>query len=750
MGKCGRPGRGARGGSPLPDHGPSAGPTGTTKDTTRPPRETGWHPRRNTVALRTNARGSARGSIARSTRALLAFAVTAGVSVHAGTAVADPSGDDAVSVEKYLADLVSQVSSAEKDVAGAEGELGGLRESANKARVDFDRSQAEAQEAQDKVLSARGHLDSSQTDLEKAQAKLNDIARSAYVNGGDAKPVTLASGGDAVADTLDRSSYIRLATEKQKSEVDRLDLARTQAANEESALRGSRDEADSRLRDARQAREAAEQTLRDSAQAVAQKMQDYQRLRAQQDEAKAKLEAARRAVDSQSAAASSFDKRRAAEAAADAADKAAEEKAAADKAAADKAAADKAATDKAAAENAEPQQGADGTTATPGVHIDEKLGPVGAGEKAAVSAATGSTEAAASSTTPSATTTPATTAATTAAATTSASTSTTEIPDSFPDTPEGDALRQAAIDGLRATADAATTAAQGAPGTHAVDAALKAGRQTASQHYRAITAADETGGAATGTATDSDSDSDTTSDGTTSGTTSGTDSTGTTSGTDSTGGTGTSDDSGAGTSGTGTPGTSGTSGTSGDDEDDSDDSTSSTGSGTSSGTSSGSGSTGSGSTGKHSSSTGDTSGTRSERIERVIARGKSQLGVRYSWGGGNYDGPTIGIRDGGVADQYGDYQNVGFDCSGLMMYAFAAAGVKLDHYSGYQYTAGEQIPVAQAERGDMLFWGAGGSEHVALYLGDGKMLEAPQSGSQVRISDVRWGGIQPYAVRVID
>ncbi|WP_311768881.1 DIP1281 family NlpC/P60 protein [Corynebacterium bovis] len=682
------------------------------------------------MALRTNARGSARGSIARSTRALLAFAVTAGVSVHAGTAVADPSGDDAVSVEKYLADLVSQVSSAEKDVAGAEGELGGLRESANKARVDFDRSQAEAQEAQDKVLSARGHLDSSQTDLEKAQAKLNDIARSAYVNGGDAKPVTLASGGDAVADTLDRSSYIRLATEKQKSEVDRLDLARTQAANEESALRGSRDEADSRLRDARQAREAAEQTLRDSAQAVAQKMQDYQRLRAQQDEAKAKLEAARRAVDSQSAAASSFDKRRAAEAAADAADKAA---------------ADKAAADKAAAENAEPQQGADGTTATPGVRIDEKLGPVGAGEKAAVSAATGSTEAAASSTTPSATTTPATSATTTpattaatTAATTSASTSTTEIPDSFPDTPEGDALRQAAIDGLRATADAATTAAQGASGAHAVDAALTAGRKTASQHYRAITAADETGGAATGTATDSDSDSDTTSDGTTSGTTSGT---------DSTGGTGTSDDSGAGTSGTGT---SGTSGTSGDDEDDSDDSTSSTGSGTSSGTSSGSGSTGSGSTGKHSSSTGDTSGTRSERIERVIARGKSQLGVRYSWGGGNYDGPTIGIRDGGVADQYGDYQNVGFDCSGLMMYAFAAAGVKLDHYSGYQYTAGEQIPVAQAERGDMLFWGAGGSEHVALYLGDGKMLEAPQSGSQVRISDVRWGGIQPYAVRVID
>nr|WP_229370858.1 NlpC/P60 family protein [Umezawaea beigongshangensis] len=136
-------------------------------------------------------------------------------------------------------------------------------------------------------------------------------------------------------------------------------------------------------------------------------------------------------------------------------------------------------------------------------------------------------------------------------------------------------------------------------------------------------------------------------------------------------------------------------------------------------------------------------------VEVVIARALRQLGVRYSWGGGNYDGPTIGIRDGGVADSFGDYRSVGFDCSGLMMYAFAGAGVRLPHYSGYQYTAGRRVPLAQARRGDMLFWGPNGGTHVALYLGDGMMVEAPHSGASVRVAPVRYGGIVPHATRLL-
>ncbi|RJO68259.1 NlpC/P60 family protein [Nocardia panacis] len=139
----------------------------------------------------------------------------------------------------------------------------------------------------------------------------------------------------------------------------------------------------------------------------------------------------------------------------------------------------------------------------------------------------------------------------------------------------------------------------------------------------------------------------------------------------------------------------------------------------------------------------------SDAVETVVDRAMSQLGVQYSWGGGDENGPTLGIHDGGVADSYGDYNKVGFDCSGLMIYAFAGIGVSLPHYSGYQYNAGTRVPVAERVRGDMLFWGPNGSEHVALYLGNGQMVEAPQSGEVVKVSAVRNGGIMPYAVRII-
>ncbi|GAB3574676.1 NlpC/P60 family protein [Amycolatopsis endophytica] len=143
-----------------------------------------------------------------------------------------------------------------------------------------------------------------------------------------------------------------------------------------------------------------------------------------------------------------------------------------------------------------------------------------------------------------------------------------------------------------------------------------------------------------------------------------------------------------------------------------------------------------------------TSGSSSSTVERVVARAMSQLGMPYAWGGGNASGPTRGIRDGGVADSYGDYRKIGFDCSGLMIYAFA--GVKsLPHYSGYQYTSGRRVPLAQMRRGDMLFWGRSGIHHVALYLGNGMMIEAPQSGMVVRVTRVRYGDIMPFATRLV-
>ncbi len=137
------------------------------------------------------------------------------------------------------------------------------------------------------------------------------------------------------------------------------------------------------------------------------------------------------------------------------------------------------------------------------------------------------------------------------------------------------------------------------------------------------------------------------------------------------------------------------------------------------------------------------------RVQTVINRALSQRGVIYAWGGGNYNGPTRGVRDGGVADSYGDYRKIGFDCSGLMMYAFAGVGIYIPHYSGYQYNSGRKVPLSQMAPGDMIFWGPGGGTHVALYLGGGMMVEAPHSGAVVRISPVRYGGIMPYVTRLL-
>ncbi|MBV8930223.1 MAG: NlpC/P60 family peptidoglycan endopeptidase RipA [Mycobacteriaceae bacterium] len=128
--------------------------------------------------------------------------------------------------------------------------------------------------------------------------------------------------------------------------------------------------------------------------------------------------------------------------------------------------------------------------------------------------------------------------------------------------------------------------------------------------------------------------------------------------------------------------------------------------------------------------------------EYVIRRAMSQMGVPYSWGGGNAAGPSRGIDDG--AD------TVGFDCSGLILYAFAGVGIRLPHYSGSQYDMGRKIPSAQMRRGDVIFYGPGGSQHVTLYLGDGQMLEAPYTGSSVKVSPVRTSGMTPYVVRYIE
>jgi cell wall-associated NlpC family hydrolase len=131
-----------------------------------------------------------------------------------------------------------------------------------------------------------------------------------------------------------------------------------------------------------------------------------------------------------------------------------------------------------------------------------------------------------------------------------------------------------------------------------------------------------------------------------------------------------------------------------------------------------------------------------QAAEYAIQRGMSQIGVPYSWGGGNAAGPSRGIDSGAGT--------VGFDCSGIVLYAFAGVGIKLPHYSGDQYNSGRKIPTSQMRRGDVIFYGPNASQHEALYLGQGMMLESPYTGSDVHISPVRTSGMTPYVTRFIE
>ncbi len=110
------------------------------------------------------------------------------------------------------------------------------------------------------------------------------------------------------------------------------------------------------------------------------------------------------------------------------------------------------------------------------------------------------------------------------------------------------------------------------------------------------------------------------------------------------------------------------------------------------------------------------------QVRTVIRAAYSRLGWPYVWGG--------------ESEAEG-----GYDCSGLMQYAFAQAGIRLPRVAADQARAGWVIPYSKAQPGDMLIWAndptaPGYISHIALYLGDGKMIHAPRRGTVVRIQNV--------------
>jgi cell wall-associated NlpC family hydrolase len=107
----------------------------------------------------------------------------------------------------------------------------------------------------------------------------------------------------------------------------------------------------------------------------------------------------------------------------------------------------------------------------------------------------------------------------------------------------------------------------------------------------------------------------------------------------------------------------------------------------------------------------------------ALQAAESQLGVPYVWGA---------ERPKGTSDP-------GFDCSGLTAYSWGQVGVGLPHYSGAQMSDSAPVPLSDLQPGDLLFYGPGGSEHVAMYVSAGTMIEAPETGQSVHYTALRLG-----------
>lgn len=101
------------------------------------------------------------------------------------------------------------------------------------------------------------------------------------------------------------------------------------------------------------------------------------------------------------------------------------------------------------------------------------------------------------------------------------------------------------------------------------------------------------------------------------------------------------------------------------------------------------------------------------------------LGIKYTWGGAS--------------------PSTGFDCSGLVMYVYAQLGVQLPHQAAAQYGYGVAVPRNQLQPGDLVFYD--GLSHVAIYIGNGEVVHAPQTGDVVRIAPIAQAGASYVGAR---
>jgi cell wall-associated NlpC family hydrolase len=107
---------------------------------------------------------------------------------------------------------------------------------------------------------------------------------------------------------------------------------------------------------------------------------------------------------------------------------------------------------------------------------------------------------------------------------------------------------------------------------------------------------------------------------------------------------------------------------------------------------------------------------------KAVAAAESQIGVPYVYGGAT--------------------PGVGFDCSGLTMWAWHQAGVSLSHSAAAQYAETSHVPLGDLQPGDLLFYDEGGTiGHVTMYVGPGEMIQAESTGTRVQITGIWSSGL---------
>ena len=119
------------------------------------------------------------------------------------------------------------------------------------------------------------------------------------------------------------------------------------------------------------------------------------------------------------------------------------------------------------------------------------------------------------------------------------------------------------------------------------------------------------------------------------------------------------------------------------------------------------------------------------QAKSALAWAKTKIGLPYEWGGAGPDG---------------------YDCSGLTMMSYRSAGVYINRTSRQQYVGVKKISYDDMRPGDLVFWTTNPKDpmaiyHVAMWAGNGQIVEAPRPGVPLRLTAMRWANTMPFAGR---